>query len=366
MTTVPFLDLAAAYDELRGELDEAQRRVMASGRYIGGQEVEALESEFAAFCGVRHGVGTGNGLDALTLALRALDVGPGDEVVVPAHTFIATWLAVTAAGATPIPADVEAQTGNIDPQRAAAALSQRTKAVIAVHLHGRPADVDRLRDLGVPIVEDAAQAHGARWGERRAGALGTIAAFSFYPGKNLGAYGDGGMVVTDDEALADRVRLLGNYGARAKYDHEELGVNSRLDPLQAACLRVKLRHLDAWNARRDAVAQTYFEALAGLPELELPVTAPPARNAWHLFAVRSPSRDEVAARLATHGVQTLIHYPVPPHRSGAYRATHGHYHLPVAEAWARETLSLPIGPHLPIADAERVAAALRDGARRAA
>ena len=366
MTAVPFLDLAAGYAELRAELDEAQRRVMASGRYIGGEEVEAFESEFAAFCGVRHGVGTGNGLDALTLALRALDVGPGDEVVVPAHTFIATWLAVTAAGATPIPADVEAETGNVDPRAAAAALSQRTKAIVAVHLHGRPADVDRLRDLGVPVVEDAAQAHGARWGQRRAGALGTIAAFSFYPGKNLGAYGDGGMVVTDDAALADRVRLLGNYGARAKYEHEELGVNSRIDPLQAACLRVKLRHLDAWNARRDAVARTYLEALAGVPELALPVATPPAASAWHLFAVRSPTRDQLAARLAERGVQTLVHYPVPPHRSGAYRATHGHHHLPAAEAWARQTLSLPIGPHLPIADVEHVVAALRDGKRRAA
>jgi dTDP-3-amino-3,4,6-trideoxy-alpha-D-glucose transaminase len=359
MTKVPFLDLAAGYAELRDELDDAQRRVMASGRYIGGDEVEAFEREFAAFCGVRRAVGTGNGLDALTLALRALGAGRGDEVVVPAHTFIATWLAVTAVGATPVPVDVEADTGNIDPRRAEAAVSARTKAIVAVHLHGQPADVEALQRLGPPVVEDAAQAHGARWGARRAGALGTIAAFSFYPGKNLGAYGDAGAVVTDDPALADRVRLLSNYGMRMKYDHEALGVNSRLDPLQAACLRVKLRHLDTWNARRTAIAQTYLESLAAAPDLTLPTVRAQARHAWHLFAVRSPARDELAARLADHGVQTLVHYPVPPHRSGAYRATHGHHHLAVAESWARQTLSLPIGPHLSAAQVDRVLGAMR-------
>jgi dTDP-3-amino-3,4,6-trideoxy-alpha-D-glucose transaminase len=366
MTEVPFLDLAAAYAELREELDDAHRGVMASGRYIGGEEVEAFEAELAAFCGAGFAVGTGNGLDALTLALRALEVGPGDEVVVPAHTFIATWLAVTATGATPVPADVEPDTGNLDPARAHAALTVRTKAIVAVHLHGQPADVPSLERLGVPVVEDAAQAHGAAWGARRAGALGAIAAFSFYPGKNLGAYGDAGAVVTTDRELAERVRMLGNYGSRVKYDHEVLGVNSRLDPLQAACLRVKLRHLDAWNARRATIAATYLDALAGVPGLVLPGVRSPATHAWHLFPVRSTARDQLAARLGRAGVQTLVHYPIPPHRSGAYRATHGHHHLPVAEAWARQTLSLPIGPHLTAADAGRVVDAVRGSLRAAA
>ena len=266
--TVPFLDLRAAHAEVRDALDAAYRRVVGSGAYVLGAEVEAFEREFAAYCGVGHCVGVGNGLDALHLVLRAYGVGPGDEVVVPSNTFVATWLAATHAGATPVPVEPDPATYNLDPARLEAAITPRTRAIVAVHLYGQPADMDPVREVarrhGLPVVEDAAQAHGARYRGRRAGALGDAAAFSFYPGKNLGGLGDGGAVTTDDAALADRVRVLRNYGSREKYHNEVVGVNSRLDPLQAAFLRAKLPHLDAWNARRAAVAARYLDGLGGV------------------------------------------------------------------------------------------------------
>jgi dTDP-3-amino-3,4,6-trideoxy-alpha-D-glucose transaminase len=354
---VPFLDVGAGYRELRSEIDAAQRRVMESGHYILGEEVEAFERDFAAATGAAHAIGVGCGLDALSLALRALDIGPGHEVVVPANTYIASWLAVTAVGATPVPVEPDPETGLIDAAGVARAIGPGTRAIMPVHLYGHPVDVEPLRAFDLPVVEDAAQAHGAAWQGRPAGSLGTIAAFSFYPGKNLGAYGDGGAVTTSDPALADRVRLLRNYGSRTKYEHETFGVNSRLDPIQAAVLRVKLPRLGDWNARRARSARHYGSELAGLPGLRLPAEAEGARHAWHLYVVRSDRRDALAAHLASRGVQTLVHYPVPPHRSGTYAGAR--WDLPITAALADELLSLPIGPHLTDAQRDHVVGAVR-------
>ena len=263
---IPFLDLKAASTELREELDAAYHRVMDSGWYILGEEVDAFEAEWAAYCGVRYCVGVGNGLDALHLILRAMDIGTGDEVIVPSNTYIATWLAVSYAGATPVPVEPDPRTFNLDPTRVEAAITPRTRALLPVHLYGQPADMDGLLEVArrhdLRVVEDAAQAHGATYKGRRCGGLADAAGFSFYPGKNLGALGDAGAVTTDDDRIADRVRALRNYGSRRKYYHDEKGYNSRLDPLQAAFLRVKARHLDEWNGRRAELASRYNLGLA--------------------------------------------------------------------------------------------------------
>jgi dTDP-3-amino-3,4,6-trideoxy-alpha-D-glucose transaminase len=360
---IPFLDVPAAYAELRDDLDEAARRVMASGQFILGPDVAAFEEEFAAYCGARHAIGVGSGLDALRLTLLGLGLGPGDEVVVPSNTFIATWLAVSQVGATPVPVEPDPETHNVTPDGVEAALTARTKAIMPVHLYGQPADMDALtalgRERGIPVVEDAAQAQGARLRGRRAGALADAAGFSFYPGKNLGALGDAGAVTTNDDALAERVRLLRNYGSKRKYHHDVPGMNSRLDTLQAAFLRIKLRRLDKWNDRRRAVAARYLELLDGVDELALPAVPGWAEPVWHLFVVRHPRRDELQERLAAAGVDTIIHYPIPPHRAGAYAEEFGARSLPIAERLADEVLSLPMGPHLPLSDVERVADAVR-------
>jgi len=347
---VPFLDLRASYKELQVGLDAAYRRVMESGWYILGEEVEAFEREFAAYCTVKHCIGVGNGLEALHLILHAYGVGAGDEVIVPANTFIATWLAVSYTGATPIPVEPDPHTYNLDPARIARAITPRTRAIIAVHLYGQPADMQPIlevaRPYGLKVIEDAAQAHGARYKGRRTGSLGDAAGFSFYPGKNLGAMGDAGAVVTNDDDLADRVRLLRNYGSRVKYEHEIKGFNSRLDPLQAAFLRVKLTYLDEWNARRKATAQHYLEALATVPDLALPFVPDWAEPVWHLFIVRHPKRDKLQKHLTNAGIGTLIHYPVPPHLSRVYTNPGRTVDLPITENLASTVLSLPIGPQL--------------------
>lgn len=349
---VPFLDLGLATAELRGELDQAVARVMDSGRYILGQEVEAFEEEFARKCGARHCVGVASGLDALTLLLRALGVGEGGQVIVPSNTYIATWLAVSAVGAQVVPVEPDPDTCNLDPEKTAAAVTSRTRAIMAVHLYGRIAPLGPLKEIaarhGIPLLADAAQAHGAHLG-------GCTSGVSFYPSKNLGALGDGGAVVTDDASLAGKIRVLGNYGSRKKYFHELRGVNSRLDPLQAAVLRVKLRYLDLWNQRRRAIAARYREALEGIPGLTLPRAASAGECVWHIFAVRHMERDWLARQLALEGVETIIHYPVPPHLSAAYRDHgFGKGSFPIAEYIAATALSLPLHPHLTREQVEEV------------
>ncbi|HWL35803.1 MAG TPA: DegT/DnrJ/EryC1/StrS family aminotransferase [Frankiaceae bacterium] len=348
---IRFLDLQACHAPIEAELVEAATRVVRSGWFVLGPEVEAFEEEWATYVGARFCVSVGNGLDALTLTLRALGIGAGDEVVVPSHTFVATWLAVAAAGATPVPAEVDPATYNLTSYR----VTPRTRAVLPVHLYGQPTAVPVAASL-VYVIEDAAQAHGATLNGVRVGGGGATACWSFYPGKNLGALGDAGAVTTSDPALAQRLRLLRNYGSERKYVHEEAGVNSRLDELQAAVLRVKLRHLDAWNARRREIASRYTSGLAGV--VETPVVAKGAEPSWHLYVVRSPDRDGLAARLRERGVETLIHYPTPPHKQAAFAGIAGS--LPVAERLAAEVLSLPIGPHLSDADVDAVIAAVRD------
>lgn len=350
--TVPFLDLKPQYWELQAELDAAHRRVMEAGWYVLGPEVEAFELEFAAYCGSRHCVGVGNGLEALHLVLRAWGIGPGDEVIVPSNTYIATWLAVTYAGATPIPVEPDPATCNIDPSRIAAAITPRTRAVLPVHLYGQPADMDPILELarrhGLKVLEDAAQGHGARYKGRRAGSLGDAAGFSFYPGKNLGAYGDGGAVTTDDPDLANQLRILRNYGSQQKYYNEVPGYNSRLDELQAAFLRVKLARLDGWNASRRQVADWYLKALPEvLPTVALPQIPAWAESCWHLFVVQAADRDNLQRTLQSKGVGTLIHYPVPPHLQQAYAGMNlraGDF--PLAERMAQQVLSLPMWPQL--------------------
>ena len=362
-TRIPFLDVAAAYAELQEELDEAVRKVMSSGQFILGPEVTAFEEDFAAYCEVDHAIGVGSGLDALRLILLGYGVGNGDEVLVPSNTFIATWLAVTQAGATPVPVEPDPLTHNVTAEGVEAALTDATKAIMPVHLYGQPADMDAIaalgRERGIPVIEDAAQAQGARYRGRRAGSLGDAAGFSFYPGKNLGAVGDAGAVTTDDPELADRIRMLRNYGSKVKYHHDLPGMNSRLDSVQAAALRVKLRHLDDWNERRRAVAARYLERLDGIDGLTLPAAPDWAEPVWHLFVVRHPRRDALQERLAEAGVDTIIHYPIPPHLTGAYAAEFEGAALPVAERLADEVLSLPMGPQLPLDDADRVAEAVR-------
>lgn len=348
---VPFLDLKPAYRELQAELDAAGRRVMDSGWYILGEEVEAFERAFAAYCGAKYCLGVGNGLDALMLILRGYEIGPGSEVIVPANTYIATWLAVSFVGATPVPVEFNPQTLNLDPARIEAAITSRTRALLPVHLYGQPAEMEPIREIavrhGLTVIEDAAQAHGAAYQGKRTGNLGDAAAFSFYPTKNLGAFGDAGAVVTNDESLAERIRILRNYGSRVKYYNEVKGVNSRLDPLQAAFLRVKLQHLDEWNARRSKMAQQYLEAMSHCSDLILPSVAKGVEPVWHQFVLRHPLRDKLQEYLKESGVGTLVHYPVPPHLSGAYADVgwkRGDF--PITEELADTVLSIPIGPHL--------------------
>lgn len=347
---IPFLDLHAAYVELKPQIDAAVGRVLDSGWYILGAEVDAFEADYAAYCQAAHCVGVANGLDALILGLRALEIGPGDEVIVPSNTYIASWLAVSAVGARPMPVEPHAATHNIDPALIEAAITGRTRAIMPVHLYGQPADLDPIlavaKRRGLAVIEDAAQAHGARYKGKRIGAHGDVVCWSFYPGKNLGAMGDGGAVTTDRADIADRIRVLRNYGSREKYVNKVKGVNSRLDPLQAAILRVKLERLDAWNERRRAIARAYGDALADAG-LILPQVPDWAEPAWHLYVVRSLDRAALQARLEAAGIGSLIHYPIPPHMQGAYAELgYAPDDLPLAQRLAAEVLSLPMGPHL--------------------
>jgi len=349
MKQILFLDLKALYLEIKDELDAAYRRVMESGWYILGQEVEAFEKEFAQYCGVKHCIGVGNGLEALHLIIRAMGIGPGDEVIVPANTYIATWLAVTYASATPVPVEPDARTFNIDPNLIEEAITPRTRAILPVHLYGQPADMAPILEIAqrhkLKVIEDAAQAHGAKYKGKRTGGLGNAAGFSFYPGKNLGAFGDGGAVTTNDDSLAERVRVLRNYGSHKKYYNECKGFNSRLDELQAAFLRVKLKKLDDWNSCRQQIAEVYLKELKGVEQIVLPYVPQWAEPVWHLFVIRSPKRDALQKHLEQNGIQTMIHYPVPPHKQQAYQEMN-HLNLHIAESIHQEVLSLPMGPTL--------------------
>jgi dTDP-4-amino-4,6-dideoxygalactose transaminase len=365
---VPFLDLRAAYLELKPQLDAAILRSLDSGWYIGGAEVEAFEAAYAAYVGAAHCIGVGNGLDALHLALKAFGVGPGDEVIVPSNTYIATWLAVSYTGAKPIPVEPDLRTYNINPNLIKAAITPQTKAIIPVHLYGQPADLDPILDIArdhrLWVLEDAAQAHGARYKGKRIGAHGDAVAWSFYPGKNLGAMGDAGAVTTSNAEVAERVRMLRNYGSKVKYVNEMVGYNSRLDPIQAAVLRVRLEVLEEWNARRREIAACYLRELRGT-DLVLPFVPDWAEPVWHLFVVRTPERDRLQKHLEASGIGTLIHYPIPPHRQQAYAdLAMPEGSLPVSEAIHREVLSLPIGPHLGLEGARRVGEALQEYGER--
>ncbi|MCI0457817.1 MAG: DegT/DnrJ/EryC1/StrS family aminotransferase [Gemmataceae bacterium] len=368
---IPFNNLKPAYNLHRNDYEAAMRRVFARGWFILGPELEAFEDEFAAYHGGGHAVGVASGTDALELALRAASIGPGDEVITVSHTAVATVCAVERAGARPVLVDIDPLTYTIDPAAVRAAITPRTRAVIPVHLYGHPADLEPLRELtraaGLCLLEDCAQAHGARYMGRPVGTFGDLAAFSCYPTKNLGAFGDAGAVLTTDALLAERVRRLRNYGQTQRYQHAQRGVNSRLDELQAALLRARLPYLDEHNAERARLASRYREQLAGV---ELPWPALPGRaveHAWHLFVVRHPARDALRRRLLAQGVETLIHYPVPIHLQPAY-ADLGYRagSLPATERAAREVLSLPLYVGLGAARVDRVAEAVRCCSREAA
>jgi len=360
MTAVPFLDLAALHRPIRAELDNAYQRVMDSGWFIAGPELEAFESEFAHYCEVEHCVGVGNGLEAIHLLLRAYGIGPGDEVLVPSNTFIATWLAVTQCGATPVPVEPLAATHNLDPSLLEAHITPRTRAVVPVHLYGQPADMDAINVVAAKhqlvVIEDAAQAQGALYKGRRVGSLGHAAATSFYPGKNLGALGDGGAVLTQDTHIAAKVRQLRNYGSEVKYEHKVQGYNSRLDEMQAAFLRVKLRVLDEWNAKRRVIARTYNSQI-NHPAVTLPVVPDFAEPVWHLYVLRTQQRDKLRDALQDQGIATVIHYPVPPHLQACY-AEHAKADLPLAALLAKEVLSVPMSPAMTDAQVSRVVQAV--------
>jgi dTDP-4-amino-4,6-dideoxygalactose transaminase len=362
---IPIVDLKAQLAGIRDEVDEAVARVLSSAAYVQGEDVRLLEREFAGFCGAAHACAVANGTDALHLALRAYGIGPGDEVVTVAFSFIATGEAVGLAGARPVFVDVEPATHTMDPSKLEAAITPRTKLILPVHLYGHPADMTAISEIArrhaLPVLEDAAQAHGAEWRGKRAGALGHAACFSFYPTKNLGACGDAGMVTSSDESFVARVRQIANHGAGShRYENVVLGTNSRLDTLQAAILRVKLRHLETWNAQRAERAAAYSKALDGLPGVKTPRERDGARSAWHLYTVRVPERDALADRLRSRGISTAIHYPRPIHLQGSMAPLGGKEgDLPVSEELSREVLCLPLFPELRMEDLRRVAGEVR-------
>ena len=359
---LPLVDLKAQHAAIAADVRAAIDRVMTNSDFILGADVEAFEDEYAAYCEAKHCVGLDSGMSALELGMRAMDIGPGDEVITPAGSFIASSSAISFTGATPVWVDVDPRTYNIDPRQIEKAITPRTKAIMVVHLYGQPADMDPVFEIArrhnLPVIEDACQSHGARYKGRRAGSMGAFAAFSFYPAKNLGAYGDAGALTTNDASLAERVRMMRNYGQRAKYDHMYLAWNRRLDTLQAAVLRVKLRHLDRWNASRRTIASMYDELLKDA-RVTLPYASSESEHVYHLYVVLVENRAQVQHELAAHGISTGIHYPLPIHLQEAYRgAGFGQGAFPVTEHAAERVLSLPMYPELTEAGVRRVADAL--------
>ncbi len=354
---IPFLDVGATYVELKTEIDSAIQRVLDGGRYIQGEEVLTFESEFAEYVGAEHCVGVGNGLDALKLALRAVGVTEGDEVIVPSHTFIATWLAVTQCGAKPVGVDTEIYGYNIDASLIESAITSKTKAIVMVHLYGQPASIDDILEIAkrydIKVIEDAAQAHGAVYKGRRLGSHSDVVAWSFYPGKNLGAFGDGGAITTNNSIFANRIRSESNYGSLLKYEHNELGINSRLDPIQAAVLKVKLQYLEIWNVRRRKLAKYY---LSNIDEKLLPWKnyLDPGDSSWHIFPIEIDLRDEMIKYLEQNGIESLLHYPKPPHKQGAYLEEFKQQSFPLTELKCSRLASIPIGPHLDIESVEYI------------
>ena len=361
---IPFLDLKAINLRQRDDFHRALDHVLDSGWLILGDQCKAFEQDFAKYCGVKHCIGVGNGLEALHLVLLAWEISPGDEVIVPSNTYIATWLAVTYTGATLVPVEPNPQTCNLDPTLLERAITSRTKAIIPVHLYGQTANMSAISAIakkhGIKVLEDAAQAHGAKHLDQKAGALGDAAGFSFYPGKNLGALGDGGAITTSDSVLADKLRALRNYGSQLKYHNEMIGFNSRLDEMQAAFLRAKLPFLDQDNQGRTKIANMYQQGLVGTEGLTLPFIADDESSAWHLYTIRHSERDRLAEHLAKHGIATMIHYPIPPHLQPAYSSLgkkKGDF--PIAEQIHAETLSLPIGPTMQVEQVEKVISAVQ-------
>jgi dTDP-4-amino-4,6-dideoxygalactose transaminase len=359
---IPFLDLKASYLEIKSELDVAVQRVLNSGWYIQGEEVRAFESEFAEYCNVKYCIGVGNGLDALYLILLAMDIGAGDEVIVPSNTFIATWLAVSSSGAIPVPVEPDETTFNIDPTRIEAAITLNTKAIIPVHLYGQPADMDPILKIAdrykLKVIEDAAQAHGARYKGKNVGCLGNAAGFSFYPGKNLGAFGDGGAVTTNDPIIEERVRMLSNYGSQIKYSHDVKGVNSRLDELQAALLRVKLKYLDIWNDKRRNISDQYAKRLNNA-NIVIPTAISDVIPVWHLYVIRHKKRDSLQKYLRNNGIDTIIHYPIPIHKQLAYKELEcSSENMNLTQGIADSILSLPMHPRLKIEEIDTIVNAI--------
>jgi len=363
---IPFYDIGRCYKELKSEIDSAVTKVLSSGWYILGKEVTSFERDFAKYIGTKYCVGTSNGLDALFLVLKAWGIGAGDEVIVPSNTYIATWLAVSYAGAIPIPVEPDIRTFNIDPDLIKEKITKRTKAIIPVHLYGMPADMDPIMNLAerynLKVLEDSAQAHGAVYGNKKCGSLGTASAFSFYPGKNLGAFGDGGAITTDDPVLAEKVRCLSNYGSKIKYYNEYQGYNCRLDEIQAAILRVKLTYLDEWNRKRHLVAKEYYKIdnpKINLPYQELqrenlredkicfvqPYSGIKSIPCWHQYVVMREKRNDLQKYLNSSGIETMIHYPIPPHKQKAYKEINN-LSFPIAEQIAEKCLSLPMNPFI--------------------
>ena len=357
MKNIPFLSLNNAYESHANEIDQAIKNVLSSGRYIGGEVLEKFEKNFAKFTESKHCVGLANGLDAIEISLKALGVSYEDEVIVPSNTFIATWLAVSNVGATPVPVEPNYHNYSIDISKIERAISNKTKAIIPVHLYGQPAEMDKILEIAkknnLYVIEDAAQAHGASFKRKKIGSHGDVVAWSFYPGKNLGAFGDAGAITSNHKSLAEKIRTIGNYGSKKKYINVLKGVNSRLDPIQAAILDIKLKHINAWNQARRVVAIKYIDEIT-LQDLILPSQIDMENSAWHLFVIRHPQRDKLNLFLEKNGIQTLIHYPIPPHMQAIYKRDYAKFNLPICELMSKEILSLPIGPHIRMEDVDYI------------